>query len=169
MTDLPPRNRKIAMVFQSYAVFPHMTVYENIAFGLSMQESSADITKRVRAAELLHIENMLARYPSQVSGGQRQRIAVARAIAMEPRCCSWMSRSPTSMPCCGWRCAPSSSAAGRDGTTTVYVTHDQVEAMSMGDRIAVMRAGKICSWASRSTSTTGRSTNSWAASSATRP
>ena len=82
---MPPRNRKIAMVFQSYAVFPHMSVFENIAFGLRMQKLDKEkLDKRVKsAADLLHIENLLDRYPSQVSGGQRQRIAVARAIAME--------------------------------------------------------------------------------------
>src|SRR5688500_13264067 len=82
-TNLPPRRRRIAMVFQSYAVFPHMKVYDNVAFGLKMQrESKASVAERVRsAAELLHIEEFLDRYPSQLSGGQRQRVAVARAIA----------------------------------------------------------------------------------------
>src|SRR5918999_1126105 len=86
VTDLPPRKRRIAMVFQSYAVFPHLSVFENIAFGLRMTKvPKADLKRRVEsAAELLHISDLLARYPSQVSGGQRQRIAVARAIAMQP-------------------------------------------------------------------------------------
>ncbi|HIC90419.1 MAG TPA: ABC transporter ATP-binding protein, partial [Anaerolineae bacterium] len=85
VTDFPPRKRQIAMVFQNYAVFPHMTVFDNVAFGLRMQHKPKDeIKKRVQsAAELLHIEDLLDRYPSQLSGGQRQRVAVARAIAVE--------------------------------------------------------------------------------------
>ena len=87
VTELPPRKRNIAMVFQSYAVFPHMTVFENVAFGLRMRRApKADVDRQVReAAELLHIENLLDRFPAQTSGGQRQRIAVARALAMKPQ------------------------------------------------------------------------------------
>jgi multiple sugar transport system ATP-binding protein len=146
VTDLPPRSRRIAMVFQSYAVFPHMTVYENIAFGLRMQKLAKDVIDgRVRSsADLLHIETLLQRYPSQVSGGQRQRIAVARAIAMEPDVL--LMDEPLSNLDALLRLemrAELKQLLGEIGSTTVYVTHDQVEAMSMGDRIAVMRAGKI--------------------------
>jgi multiple sugar transport system ATP-binding protein len=146
VTNLPPRNRKIAMVFQSYAVFPHMSVYENIAFGLRMQKlPKAEVDGRVRsAADLLHIEGLLERYPSQVSGGQRQRIAVARAIAMEPEVL--LMDEPLSNLDALLRLemrAELKRLLSEIGSTTVYVTHDQVEAMSMGDRIAVMRAGKI--------------------------
>jgi len=146
VTEMPPRNRKIAMVFQSYAVFPHMSVYENIAFGLRMQKLDKDvIDKRVKSsAELLHIENLLDRYPSQVSGGQRQRIAVARAIAMESEVL--LMDEPLSNLDALLRLemrAELKRLLNEIGSTTVYVTHDQVEAMSMGDRIAVMRAGKI--------------------------
>jgi len=146
VTDLPPRHRKIAMVFQSYAVFPHMSVFENIAFGLRMQKlDKAEIDKRVRSsADLLHIENLLERYPSQVSGGQRQRIAVARAIAMESEVL--LMDEPLSNLDALLRLemrAELKRLLSEIGSTTVYVTHDQVEAMSMGDRIAVMRTGKI--------------------------
>ena len=146
VTNLPPRNRKIAMVFQSYAVFPHMSVYENIAFGLRMQKlPKGDVDRRVRsAADLLHIGGLLERYPSQVSGGQRQRIAVARAIAMESEVL--LMDEPLSNLDALLRLemrAELKRLLNEIGSTTVYVTHDQVEAMSMGDRIAVMRAGKI--------------------------
>jgi multiple sugar transport system ATP-binding protein len=146
VTALPPRNRKIAMVFQSYAVFPHMNVFENIAFGLRMQKlGKAVIDQRVRSsADLLHIEDLLERYPSQVSGGQRQRIAVARAIAMESEVL--LMDEPLSNLDALLRLemrAELKRLLSQIGSTTVYVTHDQVEAMSMGDRIAVMRAGKI--------------------------
>ena len=146
VTELPPRHRKIAMVFQSYAVFPHMTVFENIAFGLRMQKlDKPAIDKRVgSAAELLHIENLLDRHPSQVSGGQRQRIAVARAIAMESEVL--LMDEPLSNLDALLRMemrAELKRLLSEIGSTTVYVTHDQVEAMSMGDRIAVMRTGRI--------------------------
>jgi len=146
VTDLPPRHRRIAMVFQSYAVFPHMTVYENVAFGLRMQKMDKDkLDKRVKSASgLLHIENLLERYPSQVSGGQRQRIAVARAIAMEPEVL--LMDEPLSNLDALLRLemrAELKRLLSEIGSTTVYVTHDQVEAMSMGDRVAVMRDGKI--------------------------
>jgi len=146
VTDLPPRQRKIAMVFQSYAVFPHMTVFDNIAFGLQMQKLPKDqVARRVgSSAELLHIEDLLGRYPSQVSGGQRQRIAVARAVAMEPEVL--LMDEPLSNLDALLRIemrAELKRLLSEIGSTTIYVTHDQVEAMSMGDRIAVMRAGKI--------------------------
>ena len=146
VTNLPPRHRRISMVFQSYAVFPHMTVFDNIAFGLRMSKmSKPDIKRRVdAAAELLHISELLARYPAQTSGGQRQRIAVARAIAMESGVI--LMDEPLSNLDALLRLemrAELKRLLREVGTTTIYVTHDQVEALSMGDRIAVMRAGKI--------------------------
>jgi multiple sugar transport system ATP-binding protein len=146
VTDLPPRKRNIAMVFQSYAVFPHMTVFENIAFGLRMHRASkADIRRQVHeAAELLHIDNLLERYPSQTSGGQRQRIAVARALAMQPQVL--LMDEPLSNLDALLRLearAELKRLLNEIGSTTIYVTHDQVEAMSMGDRVAVMRSGKL--------------------------
>lgn len=146
VTDLPPRKRRIAMVFQSYAVFPHLSVFENIAFGLRMAKTpGAEVTRRVAsAADLLHIGDLLARFPSQVSGGQRQRIAVARAIAMEPQVL--LMDEPLSNLDALLRLemrAELKRLLREIGSTTVYVTHDQVEALSMGDRIAVMRAGRI--------------------------
>ena len=146
VTELPPRRRNIAMVFQSYAVFPHMTVFENIAFGLRMHRAAkADIARQVReAAELLHIEALLDRYPAQTSGGQRQRIAVARALAMQPQVL--LMDEPLSNLDALLRLearAELKRLLKQIGSTTIYVTHDQVEAMSMGDRVAVMRAGRL--------------------------
>jgi multiple sugar transport system ATP-binding protein len=145
-TDLPPRRRRIAMVFQSYAVFPHMTVYKNIAFGLKMQkERKATIDERVRStAGLLHIEELLDRYPAQLSGGQRQRVAVARAIATKSDVL--LMDEPLSNLDALLRMEMRAELKGllqQLEATTIYVTHDQVEALSMGDRIAVMNAGRI--------------------------
>jgi multiple sugar transport system ATP-binding protein len=145
-TDLPPRRRKIAMVFQSYAVFPHMQVYDNIAFGLRMQkERSATVKERVAsAAGLLHIEDFLDRYPAQLSGGQRQRVAVARAIATKADVL--LMDEPLSNLDALLRMEMRAELKGllhKLDATTIYVTHDQVEALSMGDRIAVMNAGRI--------------------------
>lgn len=146
VTYLPPRQRKISMVFQSYAIFPHMTVGDNIAFGLKMNKvDQTTINQRVgRAAELLHIENMLDRYPSKMSGGQRQRVAVARAIAMNTQVL--LMDEPLSNLDALLRLemrAELKRLLAEIGATTVYVTHDQIEALSMGDRIAVMRDGVI--------------------------
>jgi multiple sugar transport system ATP-binding protein len=146
VTELPPRKRNIAMVFQSYAVFPHMTVFENVAFGLRMHKAAkADVDRHVReAAELLHIETLLDRYPAQTSGGQRQRIAVARALAMKPQVL--LMDEPLSNLDALLRLearAELKRLLGEIGATTIYVTHDQVEAMSMGDQVAVMRTGKL--------------------------
>jgi multiple sugar transport system ATP-binding protein len=146
VTDLPPRKRDIAMVFQSYAVFPHLTVFENIAFGLRMKKVSAtDVKRRVEsAAELLHIGELLSRHPAAVSGGQRQRVAVARAIAMESGVI--LMDEPLSNLDALLRIemrAELKRLLREIQATTIYVTHDQVEALSMGDRIAVMRAGRI--------------------------
>jgi multiple sugar transport system ATP-binding protein len=146
VTYLPPRERKISMVFQSYAIFPHMTVYDNIAFGLKMNRfDKKEIDKRVRdAAALLHIEGMLDRYPSKMSGGQRQRVAVARAIAMRSEVL--LMDEPLSNLDALLRLemrAELKRLLQEIKATTIYVTHDQIEALSMGDRIAVMNSGKI--------------------------
>jgi len=145
-TDLPPRRRRIAMVFQSYAVFPHMKVYDNIAFGLRMQKERKDvIDERVRSsAGLLHIEELLDRYSSQLSGGQRQRVAVARAIATKADVL--LMDEPLSNLDALLRLemrAELKTLLQSLEATTIYVTHDQVEALSMGDRIAVMNKGNI--------------------------
>jgi multiple sugar transport system ATP-binding protein len=145
-TDLPPRRRRISMVFQSYAVFPHMRVFDNIAFGLRMQkERKTEVKNRVQSsAELLHIEELLDRYPAQLSGGQRQRVAVARAIATKSDVL--LMDEPLSNLDALLRLemrAELKALLRQLGATTIYVTHDQVEALSMGDRIAVMRAGRI--------------------------
>ena len=146
VTDLPPRKRRIAMVFQSYAVFPHMTVFDNIAFGLRMAKiPRAEIRRRTEeGAALLRIGDLLGRYPSQTSGGQRQRIAVARAIVMEPQVL--LMDEPLSNLDAQLRLATRADIVElhrRLGTTTLYVTHDQVEALSMGDRIAIMNGGRL--------------------------
>jgi multiple sugar transport system ATP-binding protein len=143
---LPPRERGIAMVFQNYAVFPHLTVFENIAFGLRMQKMpQADVERRVtRTAELMHIEQLLKRYSGQLSGGQRQRVAVARALAMEPDVI--LMDEPLSNLDALLRLEMRAELKGvlaESKTTTIYVTHDQVEAMSLADRISVMNGGKI--------------------------
>lgn len=146
VTYLPPRERNLSMVFQSYAIFPHMKVYDNIAFGLKMKKASqAEIDRRVRqAAELLHIENLLDRYPSKMSGGQRQRVAVARAIAIDSEVL--LMDEPLSNLDALLRLemrAELKRLLAEINATTIYVTHDQIEALSMGDRIAIMRDGVI--------------------------
>jgi multiple sugar transport system ATP-binding protein len=146
VTYLPPRERNISMVFQSYAIFPHMTVYDNIAFGLKMHKFDKEETdKRVRqAAELLHIEDMLNRFPSKMSGGQRQRVAVARAIAMKSEVL--LMDEPLSNLDALLRLemrAELKRLLQEIKATTIYVTHDQIEALSMGDHIAVMKSGQI--------------------------
>ena len=148
---LPPRERGIAMVFQNYAVFPHLTVFENIAFGLRMKKlPQAEIDRRVhRTAELMHIEQLLKRYSGQLSGGQRQRVAVARALAMEPDVI--LMDEPLSNLDALLRLEMRAELKGvlaESKTTTIYVTHDQVEAMSLADRISVMNAGRIVQAAS---------------------
>jgi multiple sugar transport system ATP-binding protein len=146
VTDLTVRARRLAMVFQNYAVFPHMTVYENIAFGLRMQGADAARVKRQvqRAAGLLHIEGVLGRYPAKLSGGQRQRVAVARALAVEPPVL--LMDEPLSNLDALLRLemrAELKAVLRAAGTTTVYVTHDQTEAMGLADRIALMHDGRI--------------------------
>jgi multiple sugar transport system ATP-binding protein len=146
MNALPPRERNIAMVFQNYAVFPHMTIAENIGFGLRMKKApDAKVRQEVqKAAELMHIEHLLARYAGQLSGGQRQRVAVARALAVGPDVL--LMDEPLSNLDALLRLEMRSELKGllRDlKTTTLYVTHDQTEAMSLADRIAVMHGGRI--------------------------
>ena len=146
VTYLPPKDRNISMVFQSYAIFPHMRVFDNIAFGLKMKRMPKDdIKRRVQsAAELLHIEGSLDRSPSQMSGGQRQRVAVARAIAVHAEVL--LMDEPLSNLDALLRLemrAELKRLLAELQATTVYVTHDQIEALSMGDRIAVMREGRI--------------------------
>ena len=143
---LPPKDRGIAMVFQNYAVFPHLTVFENIAFGLRIHKHpSAEITKRVhRTAELMHIEQLLKRYSGELSGGQRQRVAVARALAMEPDVI--LMDEPLSNLDALLRLEMRAELKGvlaESKTTAIYVTHDQVEAMGLADRISVMNQGRI--------------------------
>ena len=146
VTDLAPRGRDIAMVFQSYAVFPHMTVGQNIGFGLRMKRRPKDeIARRVRdGADLLGLVPYLDRYPAQLSGGQRQRVAVARAVVMDAPVL--LMDEPLSNLDALLRLqarADLKRLHNEVRRTTIYVTHDQVEAMSMGDRIAVMREGVI--------------------------
>src|SRR5580700_7125288 len=143
---LPPRQRGLAMVFQNYAVFPHMTVRANVSFGLRMTGADAARIERqvARVAALLHIEPYLDRYPAQLSGGQRQRVAVARALAVEPAVL--LMDEPLSNLDALLRLemrAELKSVLREAGTTTIYVTHDQTEAMGLADRIAVLYAGRI--------------------------
>ncbi|MCR4267279.1 ABC transporter ATP-binding protein [Nitratireductor sp. ZSWI3] len=143
---LAPKDRGLAMVFQNYAVFPHMTVYENVAFGLRMQKADdARVKAQVeRTAGLLHIEEYLDRYPNRLSGGQRQRVAVARALAVEPKVL--LMDEPLSNLDALLRLEMRTelkTVLQSAGTTTIYVTHDQTEAMGLSDRIAVMHYGVI--------------------------
>jgi multiple sugar transport system ATP-binding protein len=146
MNDLPPRARKIAMVFQSYALYPHMTVYKNIAFPLKAQRvRKALIPQKVGwAASLFGIGHLLERKPRALSGGERQRVALARALVREPSV--FLLDEPLSNLDAQLRASARDELQQfqrRIGITTVYVTHDQVEAMGLGDRIAVMKAGSV--------------------------
>ena len=146
VTALPPRQRDLAMVFQNYAVFPHLTVFQNIAFGLRMKHTEAKvIDERVRwAAAMVELSELLHRRPGQLSGGQRQRVAVARAIAAGPSVL--LMDEPLSNLDALLRLKFRSDLkriVHELKTTTIYVTHDQVEALSLGDRLAVMRDGEI--------------------------
>jgi multiple sugar transport system ATP-binding protein len=146
VTTLPPRQRDLAMVFQNYAVFPHLTVFQNIAFGLRMKHTDAATTdERVRwAAGMVELSGLLQRRPGQLSGGQRQRVAVARAIAAGPSVL--LMDEPLSSLDALLRLKFRSDLkriVHELKTTTIYVTHDQVEALSLGDRLAVMRDGRI--------------------------
>jgi multiple sugar transport system ATP-binding protein len=143
---VPSRDRDIAMVFQSYALYPHLSVYENIAFGLKVKKMpKAEIDRRVRsAADVLGLEPFLKRKPRALSGGQRQRVAMGRAIVREPA--AFLMDEPLSNLDAKLRVQMRAevSRLQRDlGTTTIYVTHDQIEAMTMGDRVAVMRKGEL--------------------------
>jgi multiple sugar transport system ATP-binding protein len=146
VTDLAPRHRNISMVFQSYAVFPHMTVRSNIGFGLRMRRvPKADIDRRVvEGARLLALEPYLDRFPAQLSGGQRQRVAVARALVMDAPVLLMDEPLSNLDALLRLQARADLKRLHREvKRTTVYVTHDQVEAMSMGDRIAVMHEGVI--------------------------
>jgi len=146
VNDVPPKDRDIAMVFQSYALYPHMTVYDNMAFGLKLRKTpKTEIEERVKeAADILGIDNLLDRKPKQLSGGQRQRVAVGRAIVRYPAV--FCMDEPLSNLDAKLRVqarAEISKLHQRLETTFIYVTHDQVEAMTMGTRIAVMRDGLL--------------------------
>ena len=143
---VPARDRDIAMVFQSYALYPHLSVYDNIAFGLRLRKvPKEEIDRRVRdAARILGLEDFLDRKPRALSGGQRQRVAMGRAIVREPA--AYLMDEPLSNLDAKLRVHMRAEIAGLQhdlGVTTLYVTHDQVEAMTMGDRVAVMRKGEL--------------------------
>jgi len=146
VTEAAPRHRDIAMVFQNYALYPHMTVRQNLAYGLKVRRTpKRDAARRVeQVAELLGLAELLDRRPAALSGGQRQRVAMGRAIAREPQ--AFLMDEPLSNLDAKLRVGMRASLAqlhARLGTTTVYVTHDQVEAMTLGQRVAVMRNGRM--------------------------
>jgi multiple sugar transport system ATP-binding protein len=146
VNDVAPKDRDIAMVFQNYALYPHMSVYDNMAFGLKLRKyAKAEIKKRVSdAAGILGIENLLDRKPKALSGGQRQRVAVGRAIVRQPKV--FLFDEPLSNLDAKMRVqmrAEITKLHGRLQATMIYVTHDQVEAMTMGDRIVVMNNGRV--------------------------
>lgn len=146
VNDVAPKDRDIAMVFQSYALYPHMNVYQNMAFGLKLRKfKKEDIDKRVKeAARILDIEHLLDRKPKALSGGQRQRVALGRAIVREPQV--FLMDEPLSnldAKLRGQMRSEITKLSKRLQTTVIYVTHDQIEAMTMGDRIVVMKDGII--------------------------
>src|SRR5438034_3451330 len=146
VNHVPSRDRDIAMVFQSYALYPHLTVYDNIAFGLKIKKVPKDeIDRRVqKAAAILGLDPYLHRKPRALSGGQRQRVAMGRAIVREPS--AFLMDEPLSNLDAKLRVQMRAEIAGLQhdlGVTTVYVTHDQVEAMTMGDRVALVRKGEL--------------------------
>jgi multiple sugar transport system ATP-binding protein len=146
VNDIPSRDRDIAMVFQSYALYPHLSVYDNIAFSLRLRkEKKSEIDSRVKeAARILDLEALLNRKPRALSGGQRQRVAMGRAIVRQPAV--FLMDEPLSNLDAKLRVqmrAEISKLQREIGVTTIYVTHDQVEAMTMGDRVAVMRKGEL--------------------------
>ncbi len=146
VNDVHPKDRDIAMVFQNYALYPHMSVYENMAFGLKMRKVPKDeIDKRVKeAAQILHIENLLSRKPKQLSGGQRQRVALGRAIVRNPKV--FLFDEPLSNLDAKLRGTMRVEIARLHNqlqATMIYVTHDQIEAMTLGDKVVVMKDGYI--------------------------
>jgi len=146
VNDVSPKDRDIAMVFQNYALYPHMNVYDNMAFGLKLRKyPRPEIQRRVKqAAEMLGIEGLLDRKPRQLSGGQRQRVALGRAIVREPKV--FLMDEPLSNLDAKLRVQTRAELIRlhrRLGITTIYVTHDQVEAMTMGDRISVLNNGRL--------------------------
>src|SRR5688500_11895025 len=146
VTDRAPRDRDVAMVFQSYALYPHMTVRQNLGYGLKVRRTTKpEIKERVeRVAQMLRLEELLDRRPAALSGGQRQRVAMGRAIVREPK--AFLMDEPLSNLDAKLRVglrAQLSSLHARLRATTIYVTHDQVEAMTLGQRVAVMRDGRI--------------------------
>lgn len=146
VTNKEPKDRDIAMVFQDYALYPHMTVEENMAFGLKLRKQSKDYIKEQvnNAADILHISHLLGRYPKELSGGQRQRVALGRAIVRHPQV--FLMDEPLSNLDAKLRVKMRSEIVRiqkRLNTTTIYVTHDQIEAMTMGDRIVVMKDGLV--------------------------
>jgi multiple sugar transport system ATP-binding protein len=146
VTELPPRKRNVSMIFQNYAVWPHMTVYDNIAYALKLKRMpKRDMDRTVKGvAEMTKIAELLQRYPSQLSGGQQQRVAVARAIAVQPQI--FLMDEPLSNLDAKLRGSMRTELKTihvRTEATSVFVTHDQSEAMSMADRIVVMRDGKV--------------------------
>src|SRR5215470_9605113 len=146
VNDLPPKDRDIAMVFQNYALYPHMTVEQNLAFGLQQRKTPKDQIKRrvAEVAALLGLEDYLKRKPAALSGGQRQRVAMGRAIVREPK--AFLMDEPLSNLDAKLRVSMRASLSQlheRLGVTTVYVTHDQVEAMTLGQRVCVLREGKL--------------------------
>src|SRR6266403_808102 len=146
VNDVPPKDRDIAMVFQNYALYPHMTVYQNMSFGLRLKKyPKAEIDKRVQeAARILDIKELLERKPRQLSGGQRQRVAMGRAIVRNPKV--FLFDEPLSTLDAKLRVQMRTEIKRvhqKVRTTTVYVTHDQVEAMTLADRVVVMNGGRI--------------------------
>src|SRR3954451_6439496 len=146
VNDLPPKDRDIAMVFQNYALYPHMTVEQNLAFGLQLRKTPKDEIKRRtdEAAKMLGLEPYLKRKPGALSGGQRQRVAMGRAIVREPQ--AFLMDEPLSNLDAKLRVSMRASLNQlheRLGVTTVYVTHDQVEAMTLGNRVCVLRDGRL--------------------------
>src|SRR5215831_13681938 len=146
VNDVPPKDRDIAMVFQNYALYPHMTVFENMAFGLKLRKVPKDVIrdKVEKAARILGIEKMMDRKPKTLSGGQRQRVALGRAIVRDPKC--FLFDEPLSNLDAKLRVemrAEIKQIHMNLNATTVYVTHDQEEAMTLGDRVVVMKDGMI--------------------------
>ena len=171
VTDFDPGERGVAMVFQSYALYPHMTVEQNLSFGLRMTGNPKEDTERrvKRASEILRITELMARRPKQLSGGQRQRVAIGRAIVREPQV--FLFDEPLSNLDAELRVqmrVEISRLHKELGTTMIYVTHDQTEAMTLADRIVVLRGGHVEQSAVRSISTTIPTTSSSPVSSARR-